>query len=81
MNKWQPFAQPVATLVLAGAVVFLGFQQGQKASATRVVFPSDVSVSITDMPNVRGGVNVYGEVDVSNKRRSSFNVSGCGRRY
>ena len=29
MDKWQPFAQPVATLVLAGAVVFLGFQQKQ----------------------------------------------------
>ena len=79
MNKWQSFAQPVATLVLAGAVVFLGFQQGQKASATRVIFPSDMSVSITDMPNIRGGVNVYGGLNVRNPSQRSFRVSGCSR--
>ena len=83
MNKWQPFAQPVATLVLAGAVLFLGYQQGQKgpASATRVIFPSDVSVSITDMPKIDGDVFVDGEVDVDNPwggvGTKSFKVTGC----
>ena len=79
MNKWQP----IATLVLAGAVVFLGLQQGQKASATRVVFPSDVSVSITDMPKIYGDVLVGGGVTVDNPHYKSFEsegfkVRGCG---
>ena len=70
MNKWQEFAQPFATLVLAGAVVFLGFQQRQKvpASAPSVVFPSDVNVSVTDLPDIGGSVSISGEVSVDNAR-------------
>ena len=72
MNKWQPFAQPVATLVLAGAVVFLGYQQGK---------PRNVGVSIYDMPDV----SIYDmpNVLVDNARgmlgRRSLSVIGCGR--
>ena len=65
MNSWQPFAQRVATLVLAGAVVFLGYQQGQ---------PRNVDVSIDDMPQVRVD-NALGAW----KRQKTFNVTGCGR--
>ena len=64
MNKWQPFAQPVATLVLAGAVVFLGYQQGQ---------PRNVGVSIYDMPDVLVD-NARGMLG-----RRSLSVIGCGR--
>jgi len=71
------YVQPFATLMLAGSVAFLGFQQG-KASATKVIFPSDVSVSISDMPGLHGSVHVTGELGVRNgvSSRRGFRISG-----
>ena len=72
MNKWQSFAQPVATLMLAGAVVFLGLQQKQaspgSASAGHMSLPQVLNVGISEMPPLefrRGEkIAVSGDMDV-----------------
>ena len=70
MVKWQPFAQPVATLVLAGAVVFLGFQQKQASPGPsgHMSLPRVLNVGISELPPLefrRGEtIAVSGDMDV-----------------
>lgn len=70
MDSWQPFAQPISTLVLAGAVVFLGLQQKQAApgSAGHMSIPRVWNVGISELPPLefrRGEtIAVSGDMDV-----------------
>ena len=60
----KDYLQPFATLVLASAVVFLGYQQGK---------PRIVDVGVNYMPKV-----IVDNPDIGLGRRSALNVSGCG---
>ena len=81
MVKWQPFTQPVARLVLAGAVVFLGFQQKQAApgSAGHMSIPRVLKVGISEMPPLefrRGEkIAVSGDMDVDVVDMAPISVS------